>query len=124
MINGHMMSEKPGVYKAGTPKQRLRSSIRSIEKCIADRSHGYDPPDPDVIRFLFDKFDWSQRFVASMLRVNVSTVRRWTANNKLDQFQSIPFAQWSLILIIAGELDGLSKHIPADDLVEGRYKAR
>jgi len=112
------MSERAGSYRVTTNaglSAALRSNSKSSRKGVVERTFDSDTPGPDVIRFLFSKHNWRQTFVASMLRVDVSTVRRWTADLEQRQYSPIPYAQWLLLLLLAGEIDTSDLELPVTD---------
>ena len=120
------MSEAAGRYRVATRAgmaAALPSKIKSIKKGIAGRTFDSDSPSPEIVQFLFNKHGWSQTLVASMLRVDVSTVRRWTANPEQLQFSKLPYAQWLLLLILAGEITLTEAELPIEDSSNGRCKA-
>ena len=86
---------------------------REVERLASTESGPYHGPEPGLVRALMAHQEWSQTHVAGLLRVNVSTVRRWCAERGQPQSVEIPFAAWWLLLEHAGfasidDLDGSS----------------
>lgn len=80
-------------------KGAIKSELRRLEKTDASNYHG---PDPSLVRALIDDIDWKQSEIANYLRVNVSTVRRWTASTGQSQSREMPFSAWALLLHASG----------------------
>lgn len=109
------MCEPRSVYRVGTLagiKASLRKNVKAIGEGIDSRNFEFEHPEPEMVLYLFNKHSWSQSFVASMLRVDVSTVRRWTAQAEQTQFSRIPYSQWLLLLFLSGEIEQSELTLP------------
>lgn len=98
------MSEPRAGYRVKyTGSQAAKSALNNEVRRLAAVEQGcYSAPEPELIRALTDQMEWSQIRVAELLRVNVSTVRRWTACREQQQYSEIPFSAWYLLLHFAG----------------------
>ncbi|MGJ8586292.1 MAG: hypothetical protein ACSHXD_19555 [Marinosulfonomonas sp.] len=86
--------ENTDAFKRAIELERLR-----LEKtCGTD----YSGPDPSLIRALFEFSDWTLSRGAALLRVDVSTLRRWMADSAQRQSREIPYAAWCLLLLLSG----------------------
>lgn len=95
------MSEPRAVYDlGGRPVSRAR--LLSEPSFRDGRDPRYAPPTPEVIRAVFRMADWTQAEVATRLRVDVSTVRRWMAKHDDPQWRAFPYGSWRLLLLEAG----------------------
>lgn len=109
------MSENSRYYRVNTDEgalAALRSNVYSVKQSIKEKTFDVADPGPEVVLYLINAAGWSQKFVASMLKVDVSTVRRWSADNKQRQFTKIPQAQWMLLLIFSGSITISEAEIP------------
>ena len=98
------MSEQAAGYSVTfTNRRALKSAIQTeIKRLSKTDSTNYAGPDPSLVRALVDDAGWQQSQVADLLRVNVSTVRRWTANREQSQSREIPYAAWVVLLQAGG----------------------
>ncbi len=98
------MSEQRASYNVTyADKRAFKSAVQSELRRLAqtDATH-YRGPEPSLVRALIEDSGWQQSEVADLLRVNVSTVRRWTASAEQAQSREIPFAAWALLLQATG----------------------
>ena len=80
-------------------KRAIKSEIVRLGKTLGT---DYSGPEPSLIRALFEYSGWTQAYGANVLRVDVSTLRRWTANREQRQSREIPYCAWSLLLLLSG----------------------
>ncbi len=98
------MSEQRASYNVTYPDKRsFKNAVRSeLRRLTQTDAADYRGPEPSLVRALFEDSGWQQSEVASLLRVNVSTVRRWTASTDQAQSRDMPFSAWALLLQVAG----------------------
>ena len=73
-----------------------------LRRLASSDALNYRSPEPSFVLALIQDAGWQQTEVANLLRVNVSTVRRWTASTEQAQSRAIPFAAWVVLLVVAG----------------------
>ena len=98
------MPEQRATYRVTyTDDKAVKRAIRQEGKRLIAAGPGpYAGPEPGLIRALIEQQGWSQTDVAAVLRVDVSTVRRWCADRAQRQAVGIPFSAWWLLLQRAG----------------------
>ncbi len=98
------MSERAASYNVTyTNKRDFNRAIQSeIVRLGKTPGTDYSGPEPSLIRALLEYSGWSQAHGAGLLRVDVSTLRRWTANREQRQSREIPYCAWSLLLLLSG----------------------
>lgn len=98
------MSEQQATYNVTyTDKSALNGAIQSeLRRLVRTDSTTYKGPDSSLVRALIEGAGWQQNEVADLLRVNVSTVRRWTANAEQSQRREMPFSAWVVLLQATG----------------------
>ncbi len=62
----------------------------------------YLPPTVDEFKHLVQAMGWSQKQVALLVGVSVSTVKKWSLSEDSKGHRSIPYSAWSLLLVFAG----------------------
>lgn len=94
------MSEVRASYTvAYTDTKALKGAVRAeVRRLVDTDSTSYTGPDTSLIRAVIEHSELSQQGVADLLRVNVSTVRRWTAKSEQRQFREIPYVAWFFLL--------------------------
>lgn len=110
------MSEQAASYSVTFKnKQAFKRAIKS-EVVRLGKSYGtdYTAPEPSLIKALFTYCGWSLVYGSRILRVDVSTLRRWTADREQKQSREIPYAAWMHLLLVSGlvTVDALSVHTP------------
>ena len=98
------MTEQAASYNVTfTNKTAYKSAVQSeIKRLARTDASNYTGPDPSLVRALIQFAGWQQSHVADLLRVNVSTIRRWTASREQSQSREIPYAAWVILLQAAG----------------------
>ena len=98
------MSEQAASYNVTyTNKRDFNRAIQSeIVRLGKTPGTDYSGPQPSLVRALFEHTRWTQAHAASLLRVDVSTLRRWSANREQRQSREIPYSAWSLLLLLSG----------------------
>lgn len=98
------MSEKAAIYRVKPTSEKafqraIQSEIRRLSHLPDDK---YVAPEPGLVRSLFEFSGWTQTEGARMLKVNVATLRRWTASAEQSQSREIPYSAWMLLLLLSG----------------------
>lgn len=98
------MSEEKAIYRINytKPEAFVRKTDQELQRLLATDAISYTGPEPELIKALIAYNGLNQTTVAKLLRVNVSTVRRWTAERETEQYSEIPFSAWYLLLCCAG----------------------
>ena len=98
------MSEQAAGYSVTfTNRRAFKSAIHAeIKRLSKTDSTNYEGPDPSLVRALIADAGWQQSQVADLLRINVSTVRRWIAHREQSQSREIPYAAWAVLLQAGG----------------------
>lgn len=98
------MSERQARYHVTyTDKRAVNSAVKAEIRRLSRRdASNYQGPEPSLVRALIESSGWQQSEVADLLRVNASTIRRWTANSEQSQSREMPFAAWVVLLQATG----------------------
>ena len=98
------MSEHRASYHLTYPDKRaLNRAVKAeLRRLYHTDANNYRGPEPSLVRALMESSGWQQSEVADLLRVNVSTVRRWTANGEQSQSREMPVAAWVVLLHATG----------------------
>jgi len=99
----------------------LRNNIKSMKGRVAANDLRYKPPTLDSVRILMQRCGWRQSFVAGLLGVNVSTVRRWMSEPNPEGDSRISYGEWLLLLIFANEISIEDINAPISDDVDYTY---
>lgn len=59
---------------------------------------GYCHPTPDDVKSLLSFTEWKPSFIAELLGVGESTLRKWTAHEESSAHRKIPYSAWRLLL--------------------------
>ena len=65
----------------------------------------YEIPDPEEFKGYLKKKDLTAARAAAFTGVNLRTVQRWVAPAGQKGARTIPWAAWTLIRILAGDID-------------------
>ena len=94
------MSETPARYQSYSARYHYsRRALLALDCLREGRDHRYQPPCAKAIHSVFAHAGWTQSEVAQRLRVNVSTVRRWTRDAEDPEASPIPYATWRFLLL-------------------------
>ena len=98
-----MSEQQAGYHVTYTDKRAVNGAVKAeLRRLTRTDASNYRGPEPSLVRALIESSGWQQSEVADLLRVNVSTVRRWTANSEQSQSREMPFAAWVVLLQATG----------------------
>lgn len=98
-----MSEQHTGYHVTYADNRAVSSAVKAeLRRLTRTDASNYRGPEPSLVRALIESSGWQQREVADLLRVNVSTVRRWTANSGQSQSREMPFAAWVVLLHATG----------------------
>ncbi len=98
------MSEMHAAYNVtycdkAAVKRALKRASRALLSNIT-----YLPPETSLVAALIQYSDWTQEQFAQRLGVNVSTLRRWSTPEEMQEHRTIPYSAWCLALLLTGFL--------------------